>query len=247
MRPRFIFAALLACLAVFQSSPAVAAELTTFTDTELHYSIGYPEDWERIPDDVVADYSEFISTESDMPTDIVLAVQEPNDDEWFAYPFMAIDRLTETPYTLESLLDFMSQEEGIEPVELGSFEALEQEMSVGESYVLPGLAMIVHTESFYDGEGSVTVVIGSYLGREASVHVSLYAEQDRFDELRPEFLQVLESFAFEEQYRYDPAESQSAERRDWILTSVVGLLVLAALVAVARLVRRRIGAKREVW
>ncbi|MBN2285887.1 MAG: hypothetical protein JXI43_05525 [Tissierellales bacterium] len=184
-----------------------------YRNSQSHYSLTLPSDWEKIPEDVLKQYVEAIDKASSTSNEFQVAFQK-KADEYFTYPYIMTKELDLGDCPPSEFQKFMLSEEGEKAIEEGIGEAkdkIEDHAKLGsfQHFILDEKK---HTLTSYmlsnvEGVGIVKGKFVGFIGKDTVVWIYCYSLLEDYDFYDKEyFTAIIDSFSFDFAYRYEDYE-----------------------------------------
>lgn len=229
-------------IAMLLSGGVVSAVTKQYVNHADHFSVFVPSGWEQISKDAVDEYSEVMSALGE-GTIYFVGWQAPGLDEWFDYPHVVLDKIEDTPPTLESLVELYVAED-VPVIEFDAVTDIRDMFVLETMFVNYGKGIAFFGSSFMDEKGTEYEFTASYFGRDTSIYLNMYSK-DGFESDFPVFMDMVSSFAYEEGYGYNKSDSERAEM--WAMAGDIGLFVLVIVILniLWKVIKRRFKREKE--
>jgi hypothetical protein len=222
-----------------------------YVNTDLHYSLGLPPGWERIPQELLEHESASLPEKTGTPAQPFVAGFQRHAEGWLTYPYILILHRPAIGDTNLPTVAYKLREEAARANDHGDESVNRAGAGSAFGFDEPTVdtnrgLILVPTSQTVRGVGRVRGLMALKPGKEGTVQVAFYARADRFDEEKGAFDLVLNKMQFEPGHEWvELSDQDREERKNWADLVKTGFEILGGLLALViaivggRLITRR--------
>ena len=183
-----------------------------YSDSIDHYSFRLPNGWEEIPKSVIDQYmDELVRQTQGARIEYTAGFQLSTSDYHFEYPYILVqEHNVNTPSYSEIESAFYDNDfEGRVKEKTAEYSELISNATLDEPFIDKERHIIFMNVQSDLGNGQIVQgLTAMFLGKHSTTQMNFYAMSSEYSRWLPVFNSIVNSFAYEQAYAYDPVSAQ---------------------------------------
>lgn len=202
---------LVVLLFVFVFTNSFSNKVSAYSDSTDHYSFDLPSGWEEIPKSAIDQYMNEVVKQTNGKRIEYAAGFQLAGNEYFKYPYILVqEHKINTPSFSQLEKTFNNNFQEKFDRKTPEYSELLKNATADKPFIDKERNIIFMSIQF-DAAGTVQVngLVAMFLGKSGITQLNFYSTKNEYSKQLPIFNSIIDSFKYDDGYRYDPTEAKS--------------------------------------